>query len=237
MTPMTPQTESPQAGKRLILIVEDDVKIADMLANYLLMHGFASAVCGDGHEAVARVRRQAPALIVLDLMLPGLDGMAVCAAVRAFSTVPIMMVTARVDEIDRLLGLDTGADDYVCKPFSPREVVARIKALLRRSEGALAKPVPAAFVVDEARQQISWRGRPLPLTPVEFRLMRQLMSRPGQVFARARLLDTLHEDQRDVSDRAIDSHIKNLRRKLEQAGTGEAGISSVYGVGYRFDDV
>ena len=237
MTPMTPQTESPQAGKRLILIVEDDVKIADMLANYLLMHGFASEVCGDGHEAVARVRRQAPALIVLDLMLPGLDGVAVCAAVRAFSTVPIMMVTARVDEIDRLLGLDTGADDYVCKPFSPREVVARIKALLRRSEGALAKPAPAAFVVDEARQQISWRGRPLPLTPVEFRLMRQLMSRPGQVFARARLLDTLHEDQRDVSDRAIDSHIKNLRRKLEQAGTGEAGISSVYGVGYRFDDV
>ena len=237
MTPMTPQTESPQAGKRLILIVEDDVKIADMLANYLLMHGFASEVCGDGHDAVARVRQQAPALIVLDLMLPGLDGVAVCAAVRAFSTVPIMMVTARVDEIDRLLGLDTGADDYVCKPFSPREVVARIKALLRRSEGALAKPVPAAFVVDEARQQISWRGRPLPLTPVEFRLMRQLMSRPGQVFARARLLDTLHEDQRDVSDRAIDSHIKNLRRKLEQAGTGEAGISSVYGVGYRFDDV
>jgi len=237
MTPMTPQTESPQPGKRLILIVEDDVKIADMLANYLLMHGFASEVCGDGHEAVARVRRQAPALIVLDLMLPGLDGVAVCAAVRAFSTVPIMMVTARVDEIDRLLGLDTGADDYVCKPFSPREVVARIKALLRRSEGALAKPVPGGFVVDEARQQISWRGQPLPLTPVEFRLMRQLMSRPGQVFARARLLDTLHEDQRDVSDRAIDSHIKNLRRKLEQAGTGEAGISSVYGVGYRFDDV
>ena len=237
MTPMTPQTESPQPGKRLILIVEDDVKIADMLANYLLMHGFATEVCGNGHEAVARVRQQAPALIVLDLMLPGLDGVAVCAAVRAFSTVPIMMVTARVDEIDRLLGLDTGADDYVCKPFSPREVVARIKALLRRSEGALAKPVPAAFVVDEARQQISWRGQPLPLTPVEFRLMRQLMSRPGQVFARARLLDTLHEDQRDVSDRAIDSHIKNLRRKLEQAGTGEAGISSVYGVGYRFDDV
>jgi two-component system response regulator BaeR len=228
---------SPQPGLHPILIVEDDAKIADMLANYLLMHGFATEVCGNGHDAVARVRQQAPALIVLDLMLPGLDGLAVCAAVRAFSTVPIMMVTARVDEIDRLLGLDTGADDYVCKPFSPREVVARIKALLRRSEGALAKPAPAAFAVDEARQQISWRGQSLPLTPVEFRLMRQLMSRPGQVFARARLLDTVHEDLRDVSDRAIDSHIKNLRRKLEQAGTGEAGISSVYGVGYRFDDV
>ena len=233
---MTPQPMSPQRGKQLILIVEDDAKIADMLANYLHMHGFATELCGDGHDAVARVRQQAPALVVLDLMLPGLDGLAVCTAVRRVSTVPIIMVTARVDEIDRLLGLDTGADDYVCKPFSPREVVARIKALLRRSEGALAKSVPAVFAVDEARQQINWRGQPLPLTPVEFRLMRQLMSRPGQVFARARLLDTLHEDQRDVSDRAIDSHIKNLRRKLEQAGTGEAGISSVYGVGYRFDE-
>ena len=233
---MTPEPMSTPPGKQLILIVEDDAKIADMLANYLQMHGFATELCGDGHNAVARVRQQAPALVVLDLMLPGLDGLAVCTAVRRVSTVPIMMVTARVDEIDRLLGLDTGADDYVCKPFSPREVVARIKALLRRSEGALAKSVPAAFAVDEARQQIKWRGQPLPLTPVEFRLMRQLMSRPGQVFARARLLDTLHEDQRDVSDRAIDSHIKNLRRKLEQAGTGEAGISSVYGVGYRFDE-
>ena len=232
--PLQPTIQQP--SQRHILIVEDDVKIADMLANYLLMHGFATEVCGNGHDAVARVRQQAPALIVLDLMLPGMDGLAVCTAVRAFSTVPIIMVTARVDEIDRLLGLDTGADDYVCKPFSPREVVARIKALLRRSEGALAKPVPAAFAVDEARQKIHWRGQPLPLTPVEFRLMRQLMSRPGQVFARARLLDTLHEDQRDVSDRAIDSHIKNLRRKLEQAGTGDAGISSVYGVGYRFDE-
>jgi two-component system response regulator BaeR len=223
-------------GKQLILIVEDDAKIADMLANYLHMHGFATELCGDGQDAVTRIRQQAPALVVLDLMLPGLDGLAVCTEVRTFSTVPIIMVTARVDEIDRLLGLDTGADDYVCKPFSPREVVARIKALLRRSEGALAKPVVAVFAVDEARQQINWRGQPLPLTPVEFRLMRQLMSHPGQVFARARLLDTLHEDQRDVSDRAIDSHIKNLRRKLEQAGTGEAGISSVYGVGYRFDE-
>ena len=233
---MTPEPMSTPPGKQLILIVEDDAKIADMLANYLHMHGFATELCGDGQDAVTRIRQQAPALIVLDLMLPGLDGLAVCTEVRTFSTVPIMMVTARVDEIDRLLGLDTGADDYVCKPFSPREVVARIKALLRRSEGALAKPVVAAFAVHEARQQINWRGQPLPLTPVEFRLMRQLMSRPGQVFARARLLDTLHEDQRDVSDRAIDSHIKNLRRKLEQAGTGDAGISSVYGVGYRFDE-
>jgi two-component system response regulator BaeR len=221
---------------RRILIVEDDAKIADMLANYLRMHGFATDWCADGREAVGRVRAQAPDLLLLDLMLPGLDGLAVCTAVRAFSAVPIIMVTARVDEIDRLLGLDTGADDYVCKPFSPREVVARIKALLRRSEGALAAATrTATFVIDDQRQQISWRGQALPLTPVEYRLMRLLMARPGQVFARARLLDCVHEDLRDVSDRAIDSHIKNLRRKLEQAGTGEAGISSVYGVGYRLD--
>jgi two-component system response regulator BaeR len=228
---------SPPDTSRRILIVEDDAKIADMLANYLHMHGFATDCCADGQDALARVRRQVPALLLLDLMLPGLDGLTVCRAVRAFSAVPIIMVTARVDEIDRLLGLDTGADDYVCKPFSPREVVARIKALLRRSEGALAPATTAAaFAVDEARQQISWQGQALPLTPVEFRLMRLLMAHPGQVFARARLLDRLHEDLRDVSDRAIDSHIKNLRRKLEQAGTGDAGISSVYGVGYRFDE-
>lgn len=237
MRPQPPEQPQPSpAAPHTILIVEDDLKIADMLANYLHMHGFATAQCGNGLDAVTSVREQAPALILLDLMLPGLDGISVCSAVRAFSAVPIIMLTARVDEIDRLLGLDTGADDYVCKPFSPREVVARIKALLRRSEGRLATGLaPVAFAVDEGRQQILWRGLPLPLTPLEFRLMRQLMSRPGQVFARARLLDTVHEDLREVSDRAIDSHIKNLRRKLEQAGTGEAGISSVYGLGYRFD--
>jgi two-component system response regulator BaeR len=223
---------------RTILIVEDDAKIADMMANYLHMHSFLTELCTDGQDALRRLRASEPALVLLDLMLPGLDGLAVCNTLREFSRVPVIMVTARVDEIDRLLGLDTGADDYICKPFSPRELVARIKALLRRSEGALVKSSkPAAFVVDEARQQIEWRGQPLPLTPVEFRLLRLLLSRPGHVFVRARLLDSLHEDLRDVSDRAIDSHIKNLRRKLEQAGAVEAGISSVYGVGYRFENI
>ena len=227
---------TPPDTPRRILIVEDDAKIADMLGNYLRTQGFDTDWCADGREAVGRVQAQKPDLLLLDLMLPGLDGLAVCTAVRAFSALPIIMVTARVDEIDRLLGLDTGADDYVCKPFSPREVVARIKALLRRSEGTLTNtPATDRFAIDEARQQVSWRGQALPLTPVEYRLMRLLMARPGQVFARAQLLDCVHDDLRDVSDRAIDSHIKNLRRKLEQAGTAEAGISSVYGVGYRFD--
>ena len=226
----------PDPGPR-ILVVEDDAKIADMLANYLRMNGFDAALCGNGHDAVAAVRADAPALVLLDLMLPGLDGVAVCTAVRKFSAVPIIMLTARVDEIDRLLGLETGADDYVCKPFSPREVVARVKALLRRTQGSLAGAAGAAagFQLDEAGGRIAWHGRALPLTQVEFRLLRLLLSRPGQVFGRARLLDSLHQDIRDVSDRAIDSHIKNLRRKLEQAGTGANTIAAVYGVGYRME--
>lgn len=243
----TQQVPRPVQGQRpRILVVEDDAKIADMLANYLHMHDFVTEVCGDGSQAVQRLRPtadgQAVSLVLLDLMLPGLDGLAVCQAVRAFSGVPIIMVTARVDEIDRLVGLDTGADDYICKPFSPREVVARVKALLRRSDGLLNRQATAedaicmpGFQVSDAAQQISWRGQGLSLTPVEFRLLRLLQSRPGHVFSRSRLLDSLHEDMRETSDRAIDSHIKNLRRKLEQGGIGEPGIASVYGVGYRLD--
>lgn len=233
--------------QRHILVVEDDAKIADMLTNYLHMHGFETTVCGNGLDAVPLVRAIAPALVVLDLMLPGQDGIAVCTQLRAFSAVPIIMVTARVDEIDRLLGLDTGADDYVCKPFSPREVVARIQALLRRAQGSLsvhaqqtasngvATPVASALVADDASLSIRWNGQLLPLTPVEFRLLRLLMSRPSHVFSRARLLDHLHHDLRDVSDRAIDSHIKNLRRKLDAAGAVGHTVASVYGVGYRFE--
>ena len=236
-------------SKRHILVVEDDAKIADMLTNYLHMHDFETTVCGNGLDAVPLVRALNPALVVLDLMLPGQDGIAVCEQLRAFCAVPIIMVTARVDEIDRLLGLETGADDYVCKPFSPREVVARIKALLRRSEGNLSKSSaqhapaegdatsspPAALTADDASLSIRWNGQLLPLTPVEFRLLRLLMSRPSHVISRARLLDHLHHDLRDVSDRAIDSHIKNLRRKLDAAGAVGHSVASVYGVGYRFE--
>jgi two-component system response regulator BaeR len=226
------------AAARQILVVEDDAKIADMLTNYLHMHGFATTLCGDGLEAVQQVRTLQPALMLLDLMLPGQDGMTACQQIRAFSNVPIIMVTARVDEIDRLLGLDTGADDYICKPFSPREVVARIKALLRRADGgslASASPGKIGLWVDETSLSVCWEQRPLPLTPVEFRLMALLMSRAGMVFSRAKLLDHLHQDFRDVSDRVIDSHIKNIRRKLDVAGAVGHGVASVYGVGYRFE--
>jgi two-component system response regulator BaeR len=226
-----------------ILVVEDDAAIADMLTNYLHMHGYTTTVCANGLDAVALARQLQPALMVLDLMLPGQDGIAVCTQVRAFSGVPIIMVTARVDEIDRLLGLDTGADDYVCKPFSPREVVARIKALLRRAQGALAiaaglaaSTAPASSLeIQEDSQSALWQGHALPLTAVEFRLLRLLVSRPQRVFARAELLDHLHDDLRDVSDRTVDSHIKNIRRKLDAAQVVGHAIVSVYGVGYRYE--
>ena len=224
-------------AQHTILVVEDDAKIADMLTNYLHANGYATAVCANGLDAPQQVRTLQPALVLLDLMLPGQDGLAVCQQVRTFSAVPIIMLTARVDEVDRLLGLDSGADDYVCKPFSPREVVARVKAHLRRADGLLTPSSPGAqaLVVDGENPCVRWHGQPLPLTPVEYRLLQRLMERPGQVFSRAKLLDRAHADLRDVSDRAIDSHIKNLRRKLEAAGVSGYALVSVYGVGYRLE--
>ncbi len=224
------------ATQKCILIVEDDDKIAAILRDFLAASGYATVVQDSGDGVEAAVRAAPPAAIILDLMLPGLDGIEVCKAVRRFSSVPILMLTARVDEIDRLLGLELGADDYVCKPFSPREVVARIKALLRRADGSLnVQPATGGFVVDEATRRIRLADRDLPLTPLEYQLLRALLAHPGRVFSREQLLDALHEDFRDVSDRAVDSHIKNLRRKIDAAVPGTDCIKSIYGVGYRFD--
>lgn len=226
---MTPQP-------RRILIVEDDLRIADMLDNYLQAQGYSTAILSNGLQVVPEVQRMAPALILLDIMLPGLDGVEVCREVRRFSGVPIIMVTARVDEIDRLIGLEVGADDYVCKPFSPREVVARIKALLRRAEGRVGPGTPShGFRVDDDALRIAWQDQWLPLTPLEFRLLKKLLSRPGHVFSRNALLESVHEDFRDTTDRAIDSHIKNLRKKIGKVRPQGSAIVSVYGMGYRFD--
>ena len=220
--------------RRRVLVVEDEAKIARLLLDYLDNEGFAATALGNGTQAVAQVRSDPPDLVILDLMLPGLDGISVCRAIRQFSSVPLLMLTARIDEIDRLLGLDTGADDYVCKPFSPREVMARVRALIRRAEGSVGVS-GTPWQLDDTSLRIAWRGHWLPLTPVEFRILRRLLAHPGRVFSRAQLLDVIHDDLRDVSDRAIDSHIKNLRRKIMAVEPGCDPVSAVYGLGYRFE--
>jgi two-component system response regulator BaeR len=215
-----------------LFIVEDEAELAALVADYARAAGYAPTVFGDGAEALAAIRAAAPDLVVLDLMLPGLDGLAVCRALRAFSTAPVVMVTARVEEIDRLLGLEAGADDYLCKPFSPRELMARIKAILRRTGPA----APArAISVDEAGKRICIHGVALELTRTEFHILAGMARRPGQVFSRAQLLDLACQDSFDVTDRAVDSHIKNLRRKLGAALPQADAIHSIYGLGYRLD--
>jgi two-component system response regulator BaeR len=222
-----------------IFIVEDEPELAALVADYAAAADYHPTVFGDGALALAAIRSRPPALLVLDLMLPGLDGLSVCREVRSFSDLPIVMVTARVEEIDRLLGLELGADDYLCKPFSPRELMARIKAILRRTTQAAPVRIPATPVihVDEAARRIRIHGRPLELTPTEYGILAALARRPGQVFSRAQLLDAAREGNAnlDVADRAIDSHVKNLRRKLGAALPGADAIHSIYGLGYRFD--
>ena len=217
-----------------VLVVEDDRKIAELLLNYLRASGFEAEAAYDGREGLRRIEQQAPDAVILDWMLPGLDGVALCRAVRKFSDVPILMLTARIDEVDRLLGLDTGADDYVCKPFAPREVIARIRALLRRAQGRV-KTLTSQWVIDEASFRISWLGQWLPLTRIEFMMFRLLLNRPGRVYSRDQLLASAHDSQHDISDRAIDTHIKNLRKKVQAVDPGSDCIASVYGLGYRFD--
>jgi two-component system response regulator BaeR len=215
-----------------ILIVEDEPKLAALEADYLKAAGFDTHIIGDGRDVIPWVRSQAPDLILLDLMLPGRDGVEICRELRAFSEIPIVMVTAKVEEIDRLIGLDSGADDYVCKPFSVRELVARVRAILRRGRAGSSV---SGLVLDESTHHAELDGRPLDLTPVEFRLLLALASTPGRVFGRERLLERLYEDHRVVTDRTVDAHVKNLRRKLEEIRPGEELVRSIYGVGYKLE--
>lgn len=215
-----------------ILLVEDEPKLAALLADYLKAAGFTCYWHADGEQALTFIRATPPDLVLLDLMLPGLDGLEVCRAVRAFSALPIIMVTARVDEIDRLLGLELGADDYICKPFSPREVVARVKAVLRRSSVPGGPPAPGGLQLDAETYQASFNGRPLELTPVEFRLLATLAKHSGKVLSRDQLLNHLHTDYRIITDRTVDSHVRNVRRKLHRLDPDCELIRSIYGVGY-----
>jgi len=220
-----------------ILVVEDEPKIAALICDYLRQSSFAAHTLDNGTEVDGWVRENAPDLVLLDLMLPGKDGLTVCRELREHSAVPIIMVTARVDEIDRLLGLELGADDYICKPFSPREVVARVKAMLRRVEMLKTNPAAAAhgIVIDEDRFVATIENRELDLTPVEFRLLALFVGQPGRVFSREQLMSRIYRDGRIVSDRTVDSHVKNLRHKIDAATGRKDLIRSIYGVGYKLE--
>lgn len=217
-----------------ILIVEDEPKLAALLSDYLKASGFEPFSLTNGTEVVPWVREHKPNLILLDLMLPGRNGLEICKDIRTFSHVPIIMVTARIEEIDRLLGLELGADDYICKPFSPREVIARVKAVLRRTQDGQTIQAQG-LVLDEHRYKATLHEHDLGLTAVEFKLLQFLAANPGHIYGRQQLMDKIYPDERSVSDRTIDSHIKKLRRKIEAVDPEAKLIHSVYGVGYKFE--
>ena len=219
-----------------VLIVEDEKKLADILIAYLNKEQFRVTHYESGSGVSDWVKNNQPNIILLDLMLPDVNGKDLCKEIRQFSTVPIIMVTAMIDEIDRLIGLELGADDYVCKPFSPKEVIARVKAVLRRSEGDFNEgEIYDAFEVNDETYSIKLHGDRLDLTPVEFRLLKMFIQSPGRVFNRDQILDNIFEDGRIVLDRTVDTHVKNLRHKLKTASPEHDYVRSVYGIGYSFE--
>ncbi|UYO73473.1 response regulator [Halomonas qinghailakensis] len=233
------ENSSPQDAS--LLIVEDEPKIARLMADYLENNNFTPTIIANGNDVIPWLTQQLPALILLDVMLPGKDGLTLCREIRQhWPSVPIIMVTAKVEEVDRLLGLELGADDYVCKPFSPREVVARVKAVLRRSQAAAqvddasATTPQAPVTLDEEGWQALANGHDLGLTAVEFQLLRVMMQSPGRIFSREQLMDHMYRDNRIVSERTVDSHIKKLRKKIHEALPELEIIRSVYGVGYKY---
>ena len=226
---------------RTILVVEDEPQIAALVRDYLEHAGFAVRIAATGEAALQAVRRDRPDLVVLDLGLPGLDGLDVTRAIRRESNLPVIMLTARDDELDKLLGLELGADDYLTKPFSPRELVARVRAVLRRVDagaGHAADDVIRAgdLTMDVPRMRTELGGRSIDLTPTEFTLLAALARQPGRIFTRSQLLDAVHGVAFESYERAIDTHIKNLRRKLEPDPRRPAHVLTVYGVGYRLAD-
>jgi DNA-binding response OmpR family regulator len=225
---------------KLIMVVEDEMKIARLVRDYLQHAGFDVIVTGQGDAALATARGAKPDLIVLDLGLPDRDGLDVTRELRRASNVPIVILTARGDESDRIVGLELGADDYMVKPFSPKELVARVRAVLRRTEVARAGPPEVLRVadveVDVPRLRVSVGGRSIDLTPTEFQLLVTFVREPGRVFTRGQLLDALHGVAFDSYERAIDAHVKNIRKKIEPTPGRPRYLLTVHGVGYRFTD-
>ncbi len=229
-------------SKGKILVVDDERKIISLVRGYLEREDYRVIEAIDGRQALEAFRREAPQLIILDLMLPEMDGWEVCREVRRTSDVPIIMLTARDEDADKLVGLELGADDYVTKPFSPRELVARVRAVLRRSrpDGVASSPVRlvhGGLLLDNERFEATCQGQPLTLTPAEFRILAALARSPGRVLSRGQLLDMALEETYDGYERTIDVHIKNLRRKLAVAGAGEGcSIVTVHGIGYKLGE-
>lgn len=218
-----------------ILIVEDEPKLASLEADYLHHAGFQTHCLSQGLAVIPWLKDNSADLVLLDLMVPGRDGLDICRDIRSFSQVPIIIVTARIEEIDRLLGLEMGADDYICKPFSPREMVARVKAVLRRLQPQATNTAEQALRLYPQSFKVQYDDQEIELTAVEFQLLHALYQHPGRIFSRSRLMDLIYQDQRIVSDRTIDSHIKKLRKKLAELIPGKEVIHSVYGAGYRYD--
>lgn len=218
-----------------ILIVEDEPEVAGILRDYLRAEGFRTANLARGDQVAGWLQSNDASLMLLDHMLPGLTGLEVCKQVRRHSSLPIIMVTARVDEIDRLLGLELGADDYICKPFSPREVVARVKTVLRRVSGAIEPNVGPRLQMDDERFLVRCGDGAVELTVIEHLLLRQLVSRPGRLLSRTQLIEGMYHDGRNVTERTVDSHIRKIRRKLATITADYEPIQSVYGAGYRYE--
>lgn len=228
-------------NKISLLIVEDEPKLAEVLSEFAQHAGYNAHIIEHGNDVTDWVQQHKPDLMLLDIMLPGKDGLEILREVRQFSNLPIIMTTARVEEIDRLLGLEMGADDYVCKPYSPREVMARVKAQLRRAALSSANQQidstsTSVLTLNPERLQVSHDQQNQELTAVEFALLQIMYESPGRIFSRDQLMDNIYKDQRIVSDRTIDSHIKKLRKKLSQLLPDQELIHSVYGVGYRYEE-
>jgi len=219
-----------------VLIAEDEIKIAELVADYLNASGYETILVQDGSAVMATINHVKPDAVLLDIMLPGKDGLTLLKEIRAESSLPVIMVTAKVEEIDRILGLELGADDYICKPFSPRELVARINTVLRRTHhDAEDAAEEQGFVLDESRYEFRYNTAAVQLSAIEFQIVQRMSQEPGRIFSRQQLMNAMYNDHRVVNDRTIDSHIKKLRKKLAEQFKDTSFIQSIYGVGYRFN--